>query len=136
MKRITKPRCVLVYALAPDTLTAADANRQFNAFVADTDLPLAIFHDHFIGQPGGIAIFFLENTSDQDRLLAHPELANWHVETRPLIFSRSPAAFDEQIDFTLRTYRNSDWEVLQREQRPIYGNPRREAETAQEDDSE
>jgi hypothetical protein len=43
-------------------------------------------------------------------------------------------AFDEQIAFTLKAYRGIDWEGLQKEQRPSYGRPSREAETAQEDE--
>ena len=35
-----KSRCVLVYALALEQMKAADANDQFNAFVADRDWPL------------------------------------------------------------------------------------------------
>ena len=63
----------------------------------------------------------------------------WRLSTRleggihPLIFSRSPAAFDEQIAFTLRAYWGGDWELLQKEERPSYGDPRLEAETAVED---
>jgi hypothetical protein len=55
------------------------------------------------------------------------------VEIQPLIFSHSPSAFDEQTAFTLRAYRGVNWETLQNEQRPSFGNPSREAETAQED---
>ncbi|HFQ92756.1 MAG TPA: hypothetical protein ENK32_02010 [Anaerolineae bacterium] len=129
---VRKPRCFLVYALAPDDLSPAEANRQFNNFVADPDLPLAVFHDHFIGQPGGVAIFFTQNREEGTRLVNHDHLTDWHVEYRPLIFSFSPAAFDEQIAFTLKQYRQTDWEVLQNEKRPAYGNPALEAQTAQE----
>jgi hypothetical protein len=66
--------------------------------------------------------------------LAHKYLEGWQVEIRPLIFSHSPAAFDEQIAFTLRAYRGVSWDVLKRAARPAYGNPNREAETAQEED--
>jgi hypothetical protein len=55
------------------------------------------------------------------------------VEVQPLIFSHSPSAFDEQVSFTLRAYRGVDWETLQKERRPSYGNPSREAETAEEE---
>jgi hypothetical protein len=50
-----------------------------------------------------------------------------------LIFSHSPSALDAQIAFTLRAYRDVDWEALQRDKRPAYGNPNREAETAEEE---
>ncbi len=132
-KRIQKPRCFLVYALAPRELSAREANRIFNEFIGDKSLPLAIFHDHFIGEPGGIAIFYVESTEQRDTLLAQKHLEGWHVQYQPLIFSYSPSAFDEQTAFTLKAYRNTDWETLQKEKRPSYGNPAREAETAQEE---
>jgi hypothetical protein len=69
-KRIRKPRCFLLYALAPNDLPAAEANRILNAFIADPDLPLAVFHDHFIGQPGGIIIFYVETVEEREALLA------------------------------------------------------------------
>jgi hypothetical protein len=132
-KRIKKPRCFLVYALAPQGLGASEANHLFNEFISESSLPLALFHDHFIGQPGGLAIFFVETTAERDALLAQEFLKGWRVEYQPLIFSYSPAAFDEQIAFTLKAYRGIDWEGLQKEQRPAYGKPSLEAETAQED---
>jgi hypothetical protein len=123
-----------VYALAPTGLAAAEANRLFNEFVADASLPLAVFHDHFIGEPGGIAIFYAETAAERLALEKQRRLDGWRVEHRPMVFAHSPAAFDEQIAFTLRAYRAEDWEQLQREQRPRYGSASREAETAQEDD--
>ena len=66
-KRIQKPRCFLLYALAPDGMPAADANRILNQFIGDSSLPLAIFHDHFIGQPGGLVIFNVENSAGKGR---------------------------------------------------------------------
>lgn len=133
-KRIKKPRCFLVYALAPQELGAADANRIFNEFLDEPGLPLALYHDHFIGQPGGLAIFYVETPAERDALLGQTSLQGWQVEFQPLIFSYSPAAFDEQIAFTLRAYRAVDWERLQKEKRPAYGRPGLEAETAQEDE--
>ena len=133
VKRITRPRCFLLYAIAPDDLPASEANRILNAFIGDPTLPLAIFHDHFIGQPGGLVLFYVETTQERDALLAQTYLEGWHVEIQPLIFSHSPSAFDEQIAFTLRAYRGVDWETLQKEQRPSFGNPSREAETAEEE---
>src|SRR5690606_25775499 len=120
-------------ALAPDGVNAAEANRQFNEFVADQTLPLALFHDHFIGRPGGVAIFYVETPQEREALQQAELVQRWAAEIRPLVFAYSPAAFDEQIAFTLRAYRNTDWESLQREKRPAYGNPAREAETASEE---
>ena len=132
-KRIRKPRCFLLYAIAPREMPAAEANRILNAFIADPRLPLAIFHDHFIGEPGGIVIFYVESREERDALLSQTYLDGWRVEIQPLIFSHSPSAFDEQIAFTLRAYRGVSWETLQKEQRPAFGNTSREAETAEED---
>ena len=133
VKRITRPRCFLLYAIAPGDLPASEANRILNAFIGDPALPLAIFHDHFIGQPGGLVIFYVETIQERDALLAQTYLEGWRVEIQPLIFSHSPSAFDEQIAFTLRAYRGVNWETLQKEQRPSFGNPSREAETAAEE---
>lgn len=114
-------------------MPAAEANRIFNNFVGNLELPLALYHDHFIGHPGGLAIFFVENMKQRDLLLDREHLPGWQVELHPLIFSHSPAAFDEQIAFTLKAYCGQDWETLQKEDRPAYGDPRKEAETAVED---
>jgi len=134
IKRIRKPRCFLLYALAPSHLSAADANHIPTSFIDDPSLPLAIFHDHFIGQPGGVVIFYVETAGERDALLTQEYLAGWQVEIQPLIFSHSPSAFDAQIAFTLKAYRGVDWEVLQKEDRPAYGNANHEAETAEEEE--
>ena len=131
-RRITKPRCFLLYALAPEGLPAAEANRVLNEFIADRGLPLALYHDHFIGRPGGVVIFFVESTAEREALLGQTHLAGWQVDVQPLVFAYSPAAFDAQIAFTLKAYRGVDWEKVRSEERPAYGNPSREAETAEE----
>ncbi|MGZ9166559.1 MAG: hypothetical protein ACXW4U_15420 [Anaerolineales bacterium] len=132
-RRIQKPSCFLLYALAPENVPAAEANRILNEFIGDPALPLAFFHDHFIGQAGGIVIFFVETTEERDALLAQKYLDGWNVESQPRIFSHSPSAFDEQVAFTLKAYRGINWEILQKDKRPSYGNPSREAETAEEE---
>jgi hypothetical protein len=132
-RRIRKPRCFLVYALAPPSLSPSEANDVFNSLVADLKLPLVVFHDHFIGQPGGIAIFYAETMDEREALFDQDHLDGWQVDYQPLIFSYSPAALDEQIAYTLRAYRDIDWKKLQRERPPSYGDPAREAETAIEE---
>lgn len=133
IRRIRRPRCILLYALAPPELPAAEANRMFNEFLAEPGFPLVLFHDHFIGAPGGVAVFYAETAAEREALASQARLPGWEVDLRPLIFARSPAAFDEQIAFTLRAYRGLSWERLRQEQRPRYGDPGREAETAQEE---
>lgn len=105
---IRNPRCFLVYALAPEGVSPAEANRLLNAYVADEGRGLAVHHDHFIGQPGGVAVFFAETAAQRAALADPGPLAGWRVEVRPLIFSRSPSGFDEQVAFTLRAYRKAD----------------------------
>jgi hypothetical protein len=134
--RIRKPRCYLLYALAPESMTPQQVNQRLNAICGDRSLPLSIYHDHFIGQPGGLIIFFAENQDERQALESRlPEhLAGWQWSLHPLIFSRNPAALDEQIRFTLAAYRDQDWDTLRLEERPTYGDPTREAETATESD--
>lgn len=130
--KFTKPRCVLVYAVAPAGLSARETNDVFNAFVADRSLPLVLFHDHFLGVRGGVAVFYVSSQEERDRLEASTVLDGWKVDFHPLIFSFSPSAFDEQIGYTMQAYRDADWSAMQQEKRPTYTNPVLEAETAEE----
>lgn len=134
-KHAKRPRCYLVYAPAPEGTTMRTANDAINALVADRELPLALFHDHFLDAPGGMAIFQVtgpENVDAIDLALVR-HLSGWHSAAHPLIFSFNAAAFDEQIAYTLREYQGQDWETLRRERRPHFGNPVREAQTGIED---
>jgi hypothetical protein len=128
--KIQKPRCFLVYALAPEALSATKANALFNTYVADAKRGLSLFHDHFIGQRGAVAVFFVETENEREALKDLGELSDWQVMVHPLIFSYSPAAFDEQIAYTLKACRGADWATLQQDKRPSYGNPSKEVETA------
>jgi hypothetical protein len=130
--KFTKPRCVLVYAVAPPGLSARDTNDAFNAFVADPSLPLVLFHDHFLGARGGVAVFFVASEEERDSLEATTVLQGWKVAFHPLIFSFSPSAFDEQIAYTMQAYRDADWAAIRQEKRPSFTNPVLEAETAEE----
>jgi len=129
-----KSRCYLVYALAPEGVRAAEANRIINEMTADEGLPLALWHDHFIGQAGGSIIFYVENQSEQKALFENEHLDGWQVDYRPLVFSFSPSAFDAQTGFTLKQYRATDWGKLRTKERPNYGerNVSQEAETGEE----
>lgn len=135
IKRTKRPRCYLVYALAPGGTSMRAANDAINALVADRELPLALFHDHFLDRPGGTAIFQVTTPNEIDALDGGMKrhLSDWHSVAHPLIFSFNAAAFDEQIAYTLHEYQGEDWEALQREKRPHFGNPVREAQTGEED---
>ena len=76
--------------------------------------------------------FFAESEEERGALENSSHLKDWNIEIQPLIFSYSPAAFDEQIAYTLSAYRDTEWEALKKIERPSYGNPREEAETAEE----
>ena len=130
--RLKKPRCFLVYALAPEGLSPTQVNQIFNAYIGDRKLPLVLFHDHFIGQLGGLAIFYAETEQEREALYHPDQLEGWEVKIHPLIYSDSPAGFDAQTAFTLRAYRGIHWEHLRHETRPKYGDPNLEAETGQE----
>jgi hypothetical protein len=136
MSHVKKPRCFLVYALAPEGLSPAQVNQIFNAYIGDRRLPLVLFHDHFIGQLGGLAIFYAETEAEREALYRPDQLEGWEVKIHPLIYSDSPAGFDEQTAFTLRAYRGINWEQLRHEKRPRYGDPNREAETGEEHDED
>ena len=110
LSRFTKPRCFLVYALAPPGLPASEANRIVNEFIGDQRLPLVLYHDHFVGRPGGFAVFFVKGPPERDALFEQKHLDGWEVNVHPLVFSDSAAGFDDQIAWTLRNYRGVSWE--------------------------
>jgi hypothetical protein len=115
-------------------MRAVEANRAINSMIGDPRLPLALWHDHFLGDPGGCVVFYVENKDQQTALFESHHLIGWKVHYRPMIFSFNPAAFDAQIGYTVKTYGKADWDELRRENRPDYGdrNVQSEAETAQE----
>lgn len=131
--RVRRARCFLVYARAPQDLGPAQANRLFNEYVADPARGLALFHDHFIGAPGGVAVLYAATEAERSALADPGQLAGWTLQVHPLIFAYSPAALDEQIAYTVRAYRGGDWDALRREQRPRYGSAAAEARTAAEE---
>jgi hypothetical protein len=100
-------RCYVVYALAPRELGPRDANAAFNEFIADPRRGLVLWHDHFVGERGGVAIFHVADADELARLRALGPLHDWAVAVHPLTFSLAPSGFRAQIDFTLRTYRGT-----------------------------
>ena len=124
----------MVYALAPDGMNASSANRTINELCEDPETPLALWHDHFLGGPGGCVVFYVENKDQQQALFENKYLVGWKVDYRPMVFSFSPSAFDAQIGYTIKSYGDGDWESLRNEVRPDYEgrNIQQEAETAQE----
>ncbi len=107
-----KPRCYLVYALAPEAVPMGDADRVFNDFIAQPGYGLVLYHDHFIDCTGGCAIFWTENEDQYHALTGAAELTGWRVAVHPLTFSDSGSGFLAQIEFTLKHYRGMSVENL------------------------
>ena len=57
-----------------------------NAYIADVKRGLSLFHDHFIGQRGGVAIFFVETEEEGKALEDLGELADWQMNIHRLSF--------------------------------------------------
>jgi hypothetical protein len=111
-------RCHLVYALAPDGVPAGDANRPFNDYIGDERRGLVIYHDHFIGRHGGIAVFEIR-TDEERELLADPgPLDGWRIESYPFVFALTALGFVAQTQFTLERYRGTTLEDLEAAEKP------------------
>jgi hypothetical protein len=113
-----KERCHLVYALAPEGAGAAQADDLFNNYIADRSRGLCVYHDHFIGQHGGVAIFAVRTESERDALGASGPLEGWRIEVHPLTFSLTAMGFAAQVDFTLEEYRGTSLEEIAAAEKP------------------
>ena len=110
-------RCYLVYALAPASVSARDANDSFNEYIADETRGLVPFHDHFTGAPhGGVAVFDVRSEDELARLDDPGPLAGWDVAVHALTFALSSVGFAEQAELTLREYRGTTLDELRRDE--------------------
>jgi hypothetical protein len=107
-----KSRCFLVYALAPEGTTAREANDRLNEYVGDARRGLSVWHDHFVGEHGGVVVFEVRNEEEQALLEDRGPLVGWDVSVQPLTFSLSAVGFAAQTSFTLETYRGVGLEDL------------------------
>ena len=105
-------RCHLVYALAPAGVSAREANDLLNEYVADESRGLAVWHDHFVGEHGGVVVLDTRDEREETRLADPGPLAGWRVSVHPLTFSLSAVGFSAQTSFTLEQYRNVSLEEL------------------------
>jgi len=55
-------------------LRVSEANRIFNELVGNPGLPLVLFHDHFIGRPGEVAVLHVQTASERDALIGQHHL--------------------------------------------------------------
>jgi hypothetical protein len=112
-------RCVLVYAVAPDRLTARQANDALNEYVEDTRRGVPVLHDHFAGKPhGGFAVLYVDSDEQQDLLEDPGPLAEWQVTAHPLVYSLTPVGFAALLDFSLRVYGKTSLEELRAAEEP------------------
>ena len=84
----TRRRCHLVYALAPEGVSARAANDLLNEYIGDMRRGVIVFHDHFTGKPhGGVAVWDVA-TDEQAALLDDPgPLGGWDLQVHPLTFA-------------------------------------------------
>jgi len=111
-------RCYLVYARAPEGVPAAEANRLLNDYIADDRRGLVVYHDHFIGQHGGVAVFEVSSDEERDLLDDPGELAGWSIAVHPLVFSLTAVGFAAQTAFTLERYRGASLQELEAAEHP------------------
>lgn len=113
--RFTKPRCYLVYALAPEGLGQNEANRALNDFIADPRRGRVVQHDHFVDRVGGWAVFDVQSAEQSIALHQPGPLRGWEVWIDPLAFSDSARGFVEQVKVTLEYYSQTSLEEVLRE---------------------
>jgi hypothetical protein len=105
-------RCHLVYALAPNGVSAREANDLLNEYVADCSRGLAVWHDHFIGKHGGTVVLEVRGEQEEARLADLGPLEGWAVSSHPLTFSLTGVGFSAQTALTLESYRDTSLEQL------------------------
>ena len=105
-------RCHLVYALAPDGVSARAANELLNEYVADRSRGLAVWHDHFVGEHGGVVVLDVRDDDEEARLAEPGPLQGWQLSVHPLTFSLSSVGFSAQTKFTLEQYRGVSLDEL------------------------
>jgi len=99
-------RCHLVYALAPAGVSARAANELLNEYVADRSRGLAVWHDHFVGEHGGVVVLDVRDDDEEARLAEPGPLQGWQLSVHPLTFSLSAVGFSAQTSLTLEGYRD------------------------------
>ena len=114
-----RSRCFLVYAVAPDGMTARDANELLNEYIGEHGRGQIVSHDHFVGKPhGGFAVFEVRDDEEKARLVDPGPLDGWKLIARPLTFSLTAVGFVAQADFTLRNYGDTSLAELEASEQP------------------
>jgi hypothetical protein len=115
----TRSRCFLVYALAPEGMSAREANDLLNEYIGESGRGLIVSHDHFTGRPhGGFAVFEVATEEEEAKLADAGPLAGWDITTHALTFSLTAVGFVAQAEFTLRNYGGTSLQELEAAERP------------------
>jgi hypothetical protein len=115
----TRSRCFLVYALAPEGMSAREANDLLNEYIGESGRGLIVSHDHFTGRPhGGFAVFEVGTEKEEAKLADAGPLAGWDITTHALTFSLTAVGFVAQAEFTLRNYGGTSLKELEAAERP------------------
>ncbi|HEU6446298.1 MAG TPA: hypothetical protein VFL61_14685 [Gaiellaceae bacterium] len=112
-----KQRCYLVYAVAPDGVTARQANELLNEYVEDRRRGFVVFHDHFTGKPhGGIAVFDVRNQEAFELLDDPGPLEGWDLRRHAFTFSLAATGFAAQTALTAEAYGGKTLDELRAEE--------------------
>ena len=115
----TRSRCFFVYALAPEGMSAREANELLNAYIGESGRGLIVSHDHFTGRPhGGFAVFEVQTAEEEAKLADPGQLEGWQISSHALTFSLTAVGFVAQADFTLRNYGGTSLADLERAENP------------------
>ena len=94
-----------MYAVAPEGVTARQANELLNEYVEDRSRGFVIFHDHFTGKPhGGVAVFDVRDHEAFDLLNEPGPLEGWKLAVHALTFSLAATGFAAQMALTAEAY--------------------------------
>ena len=100
-----RQRCYLVYAVAPDGVTASQANDRLNEYISDRRRGFVVFHDHFTGKPhGGFAVLDVRTAQAYELLEDHGPLEGWDLAVHALTFSLAATGFAAQMELTAEGY--------------------------------
>ena len=100
-----RQRCYLVYAVAPEGVSAREGNDRLNEYIADRRRGFVVFHDHFTGTPhGGVAVFDVRDEEAFDLLDDQGPLSGWDVAVHALTFSMAATGFAAQMHLTAEEY--------------------------------
>lgn len=108
-----------MHALAPDDLSAREANDRLNEYIVEEGRGLIVTHDHFARRAhGGFAVFEVSTEQEVEKLADPGLLAGWTISSHALTFSLTALGFVAQVDFTLRNYGGSSLAELEAAEKP------------------